>query len=230
MSQKKDSDFSAFVLLFCGLVVLGVVQWFVNDVWPTLRWWLWAGGIAAAIWAPFLYGAYLKAKRRGYPVEEAEKLQTLTVVTLWGFFNWVSGPHDDIYSLRYLGVALMSALAALAVFGAAVGAERITMSGVHRIRRWIELENLKRQNANEQASASGKKRGTDNSGRSTRSTAPSDDVAIALDVMGLTEPFSIEELNARRKKLLAQTHPDAGGSANLFRQVQSAYELLKSRL
>ena len=51
----------------------------------------------------------------------------------------------------------------------------------------------------------------------------------ALELFELELPFTLDELKARRKQLLAKTHPDAGGSGFLFKQVENAFEILKRK-
>lgn len=57
-----------------------------------------------------------------------------------------------------------------------------------------------------------------------------DDVKNALELLDLSIPYDLDTLKKRRKQLLAKTHPDAGGSAALFRQVENAYQVLKDNL
>lgn len=56
---------------------------------------------------------------------------------------------------------------------------------------------------------------------------PSDELANALELFELEQPFTAKELSQRRRSLLGKTHPDAGGSAYLFKQVEAAHEVLK---
>lgn len=49
----------------------------------------------------------------------------------------------------------------------------------------------------------------------------------ALAVLGLSYPFTQEELKEGYRKLVKQHHPDAGGNADRFMEIQAAYELLK---
>lgn len=49
----------------------------------------------------------------------------------------------------------------------------------------------------------------------------------ALEVLGMTKPFTQRQLRARRAKMLKQVHPDKGGSEMMVRMVEDAYNLLK---
>lgn len=51
----------------------------------------------------------------------------------------------------------------------------------------------------------------------------------AMEVLGLTHPYTEQELKNQRKALIAKTHPDQGGTAFLMRQVEEAFQLLKSK-
>lgn len=48
----------------------------------------------------------------------------------------------------------------------------------------------------------------------------------AFDVLGVPESATIDEVRAAHRKRAKETHPDAGGSAREFIQVQAAYEIL----
>ena len=52
-------------------------------------------------------------------------------------------------------------------------------------------------------------------------------LAEALELFELEQPYTKADLKKRRKQLLAKTHPDAGGSAFLFKQVENAHEVLQ---
>ena len=51
----------------------------------------------------------------------------------------------------------------------------------------------------------------------------------ALELFGLSEPFTMAELKHAYAKLVKETHPDKGGNPALFRQVNKAFELLKGK-
>lgn len=59
---------------------------------------------------------------------------------------------------------------------------------------------------------------------------PDDDIRNALELLGLSIPYDFDTLKRRRTELLTKTHPDVGGSAALFRQVENAYQVLKDKL
>lgn len=50
----------------------------------------------------------------------------------------------------------------------------------------------------------------------------------ALAVLGLSYPFSQEELKTTYRQLVKQHHPDQGGDAERFMEIQAAYELLEN--
>ena len=50
--------------------------------------------------------------------------------------------------------------------------------------------------------------------------------AQALDVLGLDAGVSLEEVRAAYRSLSKRVHPDAGGTDELFRRVNDAYERL----
>ena len=50
--------------------------------------------------------------------------------------------------------------------------------------------------------------------------------AQALDVLGLEAGVSLEEVRAAYRSLSKRVHPDAGGTDELFRRVNDAYERL----
>ncbi len=47
-----------------------------------------------------------------------------------------------------------------------------------------------------------------------------------LQLLGLTLPFTMKELKTAYRRMALQAHPDAGGSAEAFRQVHNAYQTL----
>jgi hypothetical protein len=53
-----------------------------------------------------------------------------------------------------------------------------------------------------------------------------DELTKALDVFGLTEPFSRGELDARFRRVMPGVHPDKGGSEYLTRLVNEARSLI----
>ena len=58
---------------------------------------------------------------------------------------------------------------------------------------------------------------------------PDDKLKEALELFELELPFTLDDLKKRRKQLLAKTHPDAGGSGFLFKQVENAFGILKKK-
>lgn len=56
---------------------------------------------------------------------------------------------------------------------------------------------------------------------------PSDELTNALALFELEQPFTAKELSERRRVLVKKLHPDRGGSAHLFKQVEAAHEVLK---
>ena len=45
-----------------------------------------------------------------------------------------------------------------------------------------------------------------------------------LQVLGITRPCTVEEVNRAYRRLALETHPDRGGSADAFKQVHDAFE------
>jgi hypothetical protein len=45
----------------------------------------------------------------------------------------------------------------------------------------------------------------------------------AFDILGLTPPFTIDDVKAAYRAKAKESHPDAGGDANAFNQVETAY-------
>lgn len=60
--------------------------------------------------------------------------------------------------------------------------------------------------------------------------ASPDNEQDALDLLGLAKPYTLAELDARRKAMLLKVHPDHGGSNAMARMVNDAYLLLKDKL
>lgn len=56
---------------------------------------------------------------------------------------------------------------------------------------------------------------------------PSNEVSDALELFELKQPFTAKELAERRRVLAKKLHPDRGGSAGLFKQMEAAHEVLK---
>lgn len=52
----------------------------------------------------------------------------------------------------------------------------------------------------------------------------------ALELYELSRPYTLADIKRKRNALLLRVHPDHGGSLALTRQVNEAFELLKSRL
>jgi hypothetical protein len=59
---------------------------------------------------------------------------------------------------------------------------------------------------------------------------PPDNERAALELFELSRPYTLGDLKRRRNELMLRVHPDHGGTASLFRQVNEAYDLLRSRL
>lgn len=73
----------------------------------------------------------------------------------------------------------------------------------------------------------GKERASTDSDRPTETPQSEKD---ALDLLGLSKPYTGAELDARRKAMLLKVHPDHGGSNAMARMVNDAYLLLKDKL
>ncbi len=56
-----------------------------------------------------------------------------------------------------------------------------------------------------------------------------DEFAKALDVFGLTEPFSRRDFDSRYRRIMQSAHPDTGGSEYLARLVNEARTLILER-
>lgn len=61
----------------------------------------------------------------------------------------------------------------------------------------------------------------------TAPSAPVRDRAWAADLLGIKQSAPAPEIKAQYRKLIKVVHPDAGGSATLFQDINHAYELLK---
>ena len=55
-------------------------------------------------------------------------------------------------------------------------------------------------------------------------------VAQALDIPGLNEGATEEEIRAAHKKLMQRVHPDVGGSNFLAKQLNAARDVLLERI
>lgn len=53
-------------------------------------------------------------------------------------------------------------------------------------------------------------------------------ISQALKILSLQSPFSMVELKAAYRSAALKAHPDCGGKAELFMQVDTAYDFLKS--
>jgi hypothetical protein len=53
-----------------------------------------------------------------------------------------------------------------------------------------------------------------------------DRVRDALEVLGLSHPCTADELKAAYRRLSMETHPDRGGSAEAFRRIDEAYDII----
>jgi hypothetical protein len=58
----------------------------------------------------------------------------------------------------------------------------------------------------------------------------STDLKDALELFELSQPYSLKDLQKRRKQLLLRVHPDHGGSNMMARMVNDAFDLLKSKI
>ncbi len=67
---------------------------------------------------------------------------------------------------------------------------------------------------------------SDSRQRQHRSTASTFAHQAYLQLLGLTLPFTMKELKSAYRRMALQVHPDAGGSAEAFRQVHHAYQTL----
>ena len=67
---------------------------------------------------------------------------------------------------------------------------------------------------------------SDSHQRQHRSTASTFAHQAYLQLLGLTLPFTMKELKTAYRRMALQVHPDAGGSAEAFRQVHHAYQTL----
>ncbi len=67
---------------------------------------------------------------------------------------------------------------------------------------------------------------SDSRHRQHRATASTFAHQAHLQLLGLTLPFTMKELKTAYRKMALQAHPDAGGSAEAFRQIHHAYETL----
>ena len=47
-----------------------------------------------------------------------------------------------------------------------------------------------------------------------------------LKILGLTFPFTLQELKKADRQRVLETHPDSGSTAEAFRSVQAAYQTL----
>lgn len=56
------------------------------------------------------------------------------------------------------------------------------------------------------------------------------DASEAYAVLGLPETATADEVRAAHRRLIAQVHPDKGGSADLTTRVNAARDLLLERL
>jgi DnaJ homolog subfamily C member 19 len=59
--------------------------------------------------------------------------------------------------------------------------------------------------------------------------APAPDETQAREVLGIGAEASAEEIRAAHRRLVAATHPDRGGSAELTRQLNAARDQLLKR-
>jgi hypothetical protein len=52
------------------------------------------------------------------------------------------------------------------------------------------------------------------------------DIEEARDILGIESDASEDKINERYRELVQKNHPDKGGSSNLFKQIEEAYQLL----
>ena len=93
-----------------------------------------------------------------------------------------------------------------------------------------EIQYLWHNSADSYSDTTEKKSKRENHKKSSPPPPPppeSDELKNALELFEIKQPFTAKELSQRRRALLGKTHPDGGGSAYLFKQVDVAYEVLK---
>ena len=49
------------------------------------------------------------------------------------------------------------------------------------------------------------------------------------EILGLTENATLADINRQYKSLARTLHPDKGGSSHLFKQIQTAYDILSDK-
>jgi hypothetical protein len=64
----------------------------------------------------------------------------------------------------------------------------------------------------------------------SRTSAPPDEAEVqAIELLGLSRPFTLADLKRRRADMLKRVHPDTGGSNRMASMVNEAFDYLKTR-
>ena len=92
--------------------------------------------------------------------------------------------------------------------------------------RW-GIKEEKQQRQQERQRQNQQKKQTSHQQYSTRSTFVHQNY---LQILGLTFPFTLQELKQAYRKRALETHPDSGGTAEAFRSVHTAYQTLSLSL
>ena len=92
-------------------------------------------------------------------------------------------------------------------------------------KRWGVFEEQKQKQQHKQY-----KQQKTSSSRQYQSTASSFAHQAYLQVLGLTFPFTHQELKKAYRQRALETHPDSGGTAEAFRQIHHAYQTLRITL
>lgn len=96
-----------------------------------------------------------------------------------------------------------------------------------RQRKQSHQNHQRSSNQQRQQNAGRDKQGSSSYEKQSPDSATSSDRKEALEVLGLTDPFTQAELKKKRGDLLKKNHPDLGGSAVLTRVINWAYDTLK---
>lgn len=204
--MQSGSVGSKVLLIFVlASLLVGLVEWFVTVALPVILWWAWALMVAVLIAAPFAFGTYMRSPWGGGRDREGLRAQFLSLILLAVFLfdqsrraGWLSVAEGLAFSI---GISL-------AAFVVAVAIERAVQWMLRRVLRWVEWERAKGTKSESAAAGS------------------AGDVSRALSVFGMSEPVKLDTLKARYRRLVVTVHPDKGGSAARFRDVQEAYEVL----
>ena len=120
-------------------------------------------------------------------------------------------------------------LAAFALYG--VRASEWLDEDPRRVVAELRQRHQQRQHHRQAGSSSGRRtrsdqRATDRESTGGGQSGPGDVRSEALSVLGLKTDASKESIKQAFRKLVKQHHPDLGGSADAFRRVNDAYQLL----